>query len=179
MQALGAYWPFRQSIRQQRLSNVSTFAHEVGHYISEQYTVKDLIRAIPDSRTRAAAKAELVKLGKALYGSRRPNAGYGEEGIAEIAVNDLDIGTLPATRTQVMLNLANPAAAFRWWRLPADGVGLARMEFVVANAIRVHPMALLHYDTLKDAAAKAEIATLTAGYPDKAEYFVDSLARGD
>ena len=49
-----------------------------------------------------------------------------------------------------MLNLANPAAAFRWWRLPADGVGLARMEFVVSNDIKVHPMALVHYDTLKD-----------------------------
>ena len=49
-----------------------------------------------------------------------------------------------------MLNLANPAAAFRWWRIPADGVGLARMEFVVSNHIKIHPMALVHYDTLKD-----------------------------
>ena len=63
--------------------------------------------------------------------------------------------SIPATRTQVMLNLANPAAAFRWWRLPADGVGLARMEFVVSNHIRIHPMALVHYDTLKDAGGKA------------------------
>ena len=45
-----------------------------------------------------------------------------------------------------MLNLANPAAAFRWWRLPADGVGLARMEFVVSNHIKVHPMALVRFD---------------------------------
>ena len=52
----------------------------------------------------------------------------------------------PTTRTKVMLNLANPAAAFRWWRLPADGVGLARMEFVVSNHIRVHPMALVRFD---------------------------------
>ena len=77
-----------------------------------------------------------------------------------------------------MLNLANPGAAFRWWRLPADGVGLARMEFVIANAIRVHPMALLKFDSLKDEAAKAEIAELTKGYDDKAEYFVDKLSRG-
>ena len=79
---------------------------------------------------------------------------------------------------QVMLNLANPAAAFRWWRLPADGVGLARMEFVVTNHIKVHPMALVHFDTLKDDAAKAQIAELTAGYADKQDYFVDRLARG-
>ena len=77
-----------------------------------------------------------------------------------------------------MLNLANPAAAFRWWRMPADGVGLARMEFVVSNHIKVHPMALVHFDTLKDAGAKAQIAELTAGYADKTEYFVDRLARG-
>jgi len=85
---------------------------------------------------------------------------------------------LPKTRTHLMLNLANPGAAFRWWRLPADGVGLARMEFVIANAIRVHPMALLKFEELKDEAAKAEIAKLTEGYADKAEYFVDRLARG-
>ncbi|MDO8616193.1 MAG: phosphoenolpyruvate synthase, partial [Dehalococcoidia bacterium] len=53
-------------------------------------------------------------------------------GIAKIAIETLDIAAIPATRTQVMLNMGNPAAAFRWWRLPADGVGLARMEFVVS-----------------------------------------------
>jgi pyruvate,water dikinase len=77
-----------------------------------------------------------------------------------------------------MLNLANPAAAFRWWRIPADGVGLARMEFVVSNHIKVHPMALVRYDTLKDEDAKRAIAELTQGYEDKTEYFVDRLARG-
>jgi pyruvate,water dikinase len=77
-----------------------------------------------------------------------------------------------------MLNLGNPAAAFRWWRIPADGVGLARMEFVISNAIRVHPMALVHFDRLKDDKAKAEIEALTRGYPDKTEYFVQRLARG-
>ena len=50
--------------------------------------------------------------------------------------------TIPETRTQVMLNMANPAAALRWWRLPGDGVGLARMEFIINNIIKIHPMAL-------------------------------------
>ncbi|MEQ1900253.1 MAG: phosphoenolpyruvate synthase [Devosia sp.] len=104
--------------------------------------------------------------------------GHIYEGAATYSVETLDVATLPKTRTEVMLNLANPGAAFRWWRLPADGVGLARMEFVIANAIRVHPMALLNFATLKDEAAKAEIATLTAGYEDKSEYFVDRLSRG-
>jgi pyruvate, water dikinase len=104
--------------------------------------------------------------------------GFIYEGRAEYKVEDLDLGTIPATRTQVMLNLANPAAAFRWWRIPADGVGLARMEFVVSNHIKVHPMALVHYEELKDESAKSTISELTRGYDDKTEYFVDRLARG-
>jgi pyruvate, water dikinase len=100
------------------------------------------------------------------------------EGIAEYEAEVLRIDDLPATRTKVMLNLANPSAAFRWWRLPIDGVGLARMEFVVNNSIKVHPMALVHFDRLKDEAAKAEIAELTKGFADKTEFFVDGLARG-
>ena len=99
-------------------------------------------------------------------------------GLGEYETADLDLEAIPATRTKVMLNMANPAAAFRWWRLPADGVGLARMEFVIGNHIKVHPNALLQFDTLKDEKAKEQIAELTRGYPDKAEYFVDRLARG-
>jgi pyruvate,water dikinase len=100
------------------------------------------------------------------------------EGIAEVTSEVLRLDDLPPTRTQIMLNLANPSAAFRWWRLPFDGVGLARMEFVINNTIKVHPMALVHFDKLMDQAAKAEIAALTKAYPDKTEYFVDGLARG-
>jgi pyruvate,water dikinase len=104
--------------------------------------------------------------------------GFVYEGTAEFEVSDLDLADIPATRTKVMLNLANPAAAFRWWRLPADGVGLLRMEFVVSSHIKVHPMALVRYDALKDPAAKESIAALTRGYEDKTEYFVDRLAQG-
>ncbi len=100
------------------------------------------------------------------------------EGRATITEAMLDPGAVPATRTQVMLNLANPGAAFRWWRLPADGVGLARMEFVINNHIRIHPMALIEFDRVQDAQARREIEALTAGYDDRAEYFVDRLARG-
>jgi len=104
--------------------------------------------------------------------------GFVYDGAAEYETEKLDLRDLPSTRTQIMLNLANPAAAFRWWRIAADGVGLARMEFVVGNHIKVHPMALVQYDTLQDADAKRQIAELTAGYESKTEYFVDRLARG-
>jgi pyruvate,water dikinase len=104
--------------------------------------------------------------------------GFVYEGLGEIEVHDLKLDKIPRTRTQVMLNLANPAAAFRWWRLPADGVGLARMEFVINNHVKVHPMALVRFDELRDENAKRQIGELTRGYDNKADYFVDRLARG-
>jgi len=104
--------------------------------------------------------------------------GFVYEGFAEYEAEVLDFRDMPHTRTQVMLNLGNPAAAFRWWQIPADGIGLARMEFVVGNHIKIHPMALVHYDTLEDREARQAIADLTEGYADKTEYFVDRLARG-
>ncbi|TCC21582.1 phosphoenolpyruvate synthase [Kribbella sindirgiensis] len=99
------------------------------------------------------------------------------EGELEYDVTDLDLGSLPQTRTKVMLNLADPAAAFRWWRLPADGVGLVRIEFVVSNHIKVHPMALIHYDTL-DADEQREVDAATGGAVDREAYLVDRLTEG-
>ncbi|WP_332767647.1 phosphoenolpyruvate synthase [Phenylobacterium sp.] len=104
--------------------------------------------------------------------------GFVYAGRAEFEAQALDADDLPGTSTQVMLNLANPAAAFRWWRLPADGVGLARMEFVVSNHVKIHPMALVRFEEVEDPAARAAIETLTAGYADRTEYFVDRLSRG-
>lgn len=104
--------------------------------------------------------------------------GFVYEGIADYEVENLDLDHVPETRTKVMLNLANPSTAARWWRLPADGVGLARMEFVINNAIQIHPEALIHFDQVRDEAVREEIEAMTKGYPDKAEYFVDKLSRG-
>ncbi|SNS53333.1 phosphoenolpyruvate synthase [Tropicimonas sediminicola] len=100
------------------------------------------------------------------------------EGIAEVTVEDLSLEHIPETRTNIMLNLANPSAAARWWRLPTKGVGLARMEFVVSNTIKVHPLALTRFDDLTDPHVRGEIEALTLGYEDKATYFVETLARG-
>ncbi|WP_366656713.1 phosphoenolpyruvate synthase [Fodinicurvata sp. EGI_FJ10296] len=99
------------------------------------------------------------------------------EGFGDISVEEIAIGDIPATKTRVMLNIGNPAAAMRWWRLPADGVGLARMEFVVSNAIKAHPMALIHPEQV-DKEARSAIADLIAGYESGAEYFVDRLSKG-
>ena len=104
--------------------------------------------------------------------------GFVYEGIAEVVTEEMDVTAVPRTRTKIMLNLANPAAAFRWWRLPADGVGLARMEFVIANQVKVHPMALVHFGELTDEKATIAIAELTRDYEHKADYFVDRLSLG-
>ncbi|RPH84516.1 MAG: phosphoenolpyruvate synthase [Candidatus Rokuibacteriota bacterium] len=90
----------------------------------------------------------------------------------------VDLSQLPRPTTAVMLNVGNPDQAFRLASLPNDGVGLARIEFIIANAVRAHPMALLHPDRVADAATRAEIAALIRGHADGAAYFVDRLAEG-
>ncbi|MBI1944262.1 MAG: phosphoenolpyruvate synthase [Deltaproteobacteria bacterium] len=88
------------------------------------------------------------------------------------------LDTVPKTATRIMINLADPASALKYWRLPTDGVGLLRMEFVVTDDIRVHPMALAHPERVSGDKDRALIAELTRGYADKGEYFVERLARG-
>jgi pyruvate,water dikinase len=100
------------------------------------------------------------------------------EGILAYEEREIDLADIPATTTEVMLNLADPSAAFRWWRLPADGVGLARMEFVINNQIQIHPMALIRFDDLEDTDARHRIVEMTRGYDDKSEFFVERLAYG-
>jgi pyruvate,water dikinase len=100
------------------------------------------------------------------------------EGLLEYDTTELDLGALPETETRIMLNVASPAAALNWWRLPTEGIGLARMEYLVNNVIEVHPMALVAFDQVDDEAARARIEERTQGYDDKTEYFVDHLSRG-
>jgi pyruvate,water dikinase len=77
-----------------------------------------------------------------------------------------------------MINMASPAAALRWWRLPVKGIGLLRMEFIINNVVKIHPMALVKYPDLADPDAIKQIDELTEGYDDKTQYFVDKLSLG-
>ena len=104
--------------------------------------------------------------------------GHVYEGILKFDKTKVDIKGIPKTKTQIMMNMASPDAAYRWWRLPCEGIGLARMEFIINNLIKIHPMALIKFSTLKDEEAIAQINELTKGYKDKTEYFVDNLAKG-
>ncbi|MGF1482380.1 MAG: phosphoenolpyruvate synthase [Cyanophyceae cyanobacterium] len=100
------------------------------------------------------------------------------EGILEYESPEVSLADVPETKTPIMMNIASPAAAFRWWKLPAQGIGLARMEFIVNNIVKIHPMALVHYDELADSQAWKTIRDLTQGYEDKREYFVEQLSLG-
>jgi len=104
--------------------------------------------------------------------------GHVYAGALDYETEEIDLDALPDTDTRVMLNLASPSAALDWWKLPVNGVGLARMEYVINNVIQVHPMALVNFDAVEDEAARTRINELTAGYDDKGEYFVDHLAQG-
>jgi pyruvate,water dikinase len=106
------------------------------------------------------------------------DTGFVYDGALPFDVEHTDLSTLGHPRTRVMMNLANPDEAFSLSFVPNDGVGLARMEFIITTSIKIHPMALVHFDQLSDATAKAEIARMTAGYADKTQFFVDTLAQG-
>ncbi|MCD2190434.1 phosphoenolpyruvate synthase [Actinomycetospora soli] len=99
------------------------------------------------------------------------------EGLLSYTVEDLSLDDVPETSTRVMMNIGNPAAAMQWWRLPAKGIGLARVEYLVNNVIQAHPLALLHPDRIDDE-ARARIEELTTGYDSNEEYFVEQMARG-
>jgi pyruvate,water dikinase len=93
-------------------------------------------------------------------------------------VERLDLAGMPRPRTRILMNVGNPDEAFRLSFLPSDGVGLARLEFIILNAIPIHPMALVDYAKLDDRSLRAEIDRATRGYADKEQFFVDRLAEG-
>ncbi|WP_165748487.1 phosphoenolpyruvate synthase [Cellulophaga sp. Z1A5H] len=100
------------------------------------------------------------------------------DGLLEWNEKEVDLSTLGKPHTQPMLILADPDQAFKFSFYPSEGVGLMRMEFVINNSIRIHPMALKNFDQLKDLVAKEKIQKLTHHYPDKSDYFVHKLAEG-
>ena len=104
--------------------------------------------------------------------------GFVYSGILDYDVKTTNLTEIPKTRTKVMMNLGNPEQAFELSHLPNDGIGLAREEFIISSYIKVHPLALLNYDKLEDEGVKKQIDEITAGYSDKAQFFIDKLAYG-
>ena len=89
-----------------------------------------------------------------------------------------EIGEIPRPGTEIMVNLGNPDLAFKTSFLPNDGVGLARMEFIIGEAIKVHPLALLHPERVTDPQARQTIARMLTGYPSGEAFFVERLSEG-
>jgi pyruvate,water dikinase len=104
--------------------------------------------------------------------------GHVYRGRLPVRIERTNLADLPHPHTRIMMNVANPAEAFSLSFLPNDGIGLARLEFIIGTHVRVHPMALLQPDRVADAKEQREIERLTRGYADKGQYFVDRLAEG-
>lgn len=105
------------------------------------------------------------------------DTGYVYPGLLPFSENKLDVSSLAKPETRIMLNLANPELAFEASRLPVDGVGLARLEFIINNSIKIHPRALLEFETLPED-LKLKIRLLIAGYENPVDYYVKKLAEG-
>ncbi|MBB4038735.1 pyruvate,water dikinase [Microvirga flocculans] len=99
------------------------------------------------------------------------------DGAVPFSVERIDLSAMPRPVTKVMMNVGEPESAFSLSFLPNDGVGLARMEFIVTNAIRIHPMALVHPERV-DPEERAQIESLTEGYATPSDYFVERLSEG-
>jgi pyruvate, water dikinase len=91
---------------------------------------------------------------------------------------ETDLAKLVRPRTKIMVNLGNPDLAFRTALIPNDGVGLARLEFIITEYVKAHPMALAHPERISDAAVRGQIERLTRGYPTPADFFIERLSEG-
>ncbi len=109
--------------------------------------------------------------------SAEGKTGFVYDGQLEWEESQVDMEDVQLPQTEVMLILGDPEKAFQLAMLPNNGIGLMRLEFIIANAIQTHPMALIKFDELKDEDAKKKIKDLTYGYDTKSHYFIDRLAQ--
>ncbi len=103
--------------------------------------------------------------------------GFVYDGDIPFKIEKIKVSDIPELDVKIMMNVGNPDEAFRFACLPNDGVGLARLEFIINTAIQIHPMALIDTEKVTDPADRKMIEDLTFGYKDKKEYFVDKLAQ--
>jgi len=99
-------------------------------------------------------------------------------GLLDFAINSTDLSGLQRPKTKIMLNIGNPELAFKTSFLPNDGVGLARMEFIITEYIKAHPMALIHPEKVQDAGEREQLSRLTRNYASAEDYFIQKLSEG-
>ncbi|TET05844.1 phosphoenolpyruvate synthase [Candidatus Dependentiae bacterium] len=122
---------------------------------------------------------ERIKTGNTItMDCSRGMIGYIYDGALPFEVTETELKELPEVPVSVMMNIADPASAFSLSFLPVAGVGLARIEFIINNDIKIHPMALIHPERVEDEQIRKKINELTAAYPSKHDFFVERLAQG-
>ena len=126
-----------------------------------------------DSATRTIHTGDAITVSCA-----EGDIGHAYAGTLPFEVRKTDLAAIARPATRIMLNVGDPDNAFKLSFLPNDGVGLARMEFIITEAIKIHPMALVHPEKVSDAKERAEIARLTAQYATPSDFFVERLAEG-
>ncbi|OZV69796.1 phosphoenolpyruvate synthase [Winogradskyella aurantia] len=104
--------------------------------------------------------------------------GYIYQGECAFKEEQIDFSNIKMPKTEVKLILADPENAFQLSRYPNNGVGLLRMEFIITHYVKIHPMALVQFDKIKDSAVRKTIQDITKSYPEKKDYFVDKLSQG-
>jgi len=124
------------------------------------------------------AGEKLADAGEVTVSCAEGDVGRVYAGALAYETQETDLSGLARPATHIMINVGNPEAAFQLSFLPNDGVGLARMEFIINEYIKVHPMALHHPEKVDDNAARAEIERLTRGYDRPADFFVERLSEG-
>ncbi len=127
----------------------------------------------------AAGARSVLKAGQDITVScAEGEQGKVRDGRVPFAVDVVNVESIGSPRVEIMVNVGNPDKAFSTAALPVAGVGLARIEFIIAEAIRAHPMALLQPERVSDAKARRALAALTSGYSNGADLFVSRLAEG-
>ena len=146
-----------------RTCHASIIARELG--IPAVVGTGDATTTVPDGAVVTVSCAE-------------GDSGRVYNGAISFHVDRTEVGNVARPRTQIMLNLGNPDLAFKTSFLPNDGVGLARMEFIISEYIKVHPLALLHPEKVDDPEARRTIDRLTQGYADGSAFFTERLSEG-
>ena len=146
-----------------RTCHASIIARELG--IPAVVGTGDATTSVPDGAVVTVSCAE-------------GDSGRVYNGAVGFHVDRTEVGDVARPRTQIMLNLGNPDLAFKTSFLPNDGVGLARMEFIISEYIKVHPLALMHPERVDDPEARRTIDRLTQGYTDGGTFFVERLSEG-
>lgn len=104
--------------------------------------------------------------------------GYIYQGKCNFNTEEIDFSNIKLPKTEAKLILADPDSAFQLSSYPNNGIGLLRMEFIITHHVKVHPMALVKFDEIKDNSVKNDIEKITKTYTDKKDYFIDKLSQG-